>query len=205
MYAETLATGHRAIWSLPQHLRTTKLVLIFHDAGSTPETVAEHYFSHLPTGITGLALQAGFNAAFGHNWFTSQDHQNSNFPEVLSAAHRVFDAIDDDEYGTTAYTSIQAIGIGQGAALATTLLRVRPEAFSGVVGLNGYVIDNPMLAALDTPEHDAQSKRVLWITFGEEPDHPSAEFSKNWLTTHTQFVEAKTTSAITPFLIQNVS
>lgn len=205
MYAETLATGHRAIWSLPEHLRTTNLVLIFHDAGSTPETVAEHYFDQLPPGTTGLALQAGFNAAFGFNWFTSQDHDNPNFPEVLSAAHRVFDAIDDDEYGTTSYTSIQALGVGQGAAMATTLLRVRPEAINGVVGLNGYIIDNPLLAALDTPENDVPSQRVLWITIGDTPDHPSAEFTKNWLTTHTQFVEAKTTSAITPFLSQNVS
>lgn len=205
MYAETLATGHRAIWSLPEHLRTPNLVLIFHDAGSTPETVAEHYFTHLPPGTTGLALQAGFNAAFGHNWFNSNQHQNPNFPEVLSAAHRVLDAIDDDEYGTTSYTSIQALGIGQGAALATTLLRVRPEALDGVVGLNGYVIDNPMLSTLDAPAEDATSKRVLWITFGEEPDHPSAEFAKQWLTSHTQLVEAKTTSAITPFLTQNVS
>ena len=205
MYAETLATGHRAIWSLPEHLHTANLVLILHDAGSTPETVAEHYFSHLPPGTTGLALQAGFNAAFGHQWFTSQDHQYQNFPEILSAAHRVFDAIDDDEYGTTSYDSIQVLGIGQGAALATTLLRVRPEALNGVVGLNGYVIDNPMLAALDGPGENTQSKRVLWITFGEELDHPSAEFATQWLTAHTRLVEAKTTSAITPFLSQNVS
>ena len=204
MYAETLATGHRAIWSLPEHLHTANLVLILHDAGSTPETVAEHYFSHLPPGTTGLALQAGFNAAFGHQWFTSQDHQYQNFPEILSAAHRVFDAIDDDEYGNTSYTNIQAIGVGQGAAIATTLLRIRPEAISGVIGLNGYIIDNPMLAALDAPENDVEPTRVLWISLGEEP-HPAAEFTQTWLTTHTRVTEAKTTSAITPFLSQNVS
>ncbi len=205
MYPETLATGHRAIWSAPEHLRTTNLVLIFHDAGSTPETVAEHYFGYLPDGATGLALQADFDATFGHNWFTSQDHHNENFPEVLSAAHRVFDVIDDDEYGTTSYTSIQAIGIGQGAALATTMLRVRPEAFSGIVGLNGYVIDNPMLAALDTPGENTDSKRVLWITMGEQSSYSSAEFAKEWLTTNTRVIEAETISAITPFLTQNVS
>lgn len=204
MYPETLATGHRAIWSQPQHQRTTNLVLVFHDAGSTPETVAEHYFDHLPENFTGLALQAGFDATFGHNWFTSPEHQNANFPEVMSAAHRIFDAIDDDEYGNTSYTNIQAIGVGQGAAIATTLLRIRPEAISGVIGLNGYIIDNPMLAALDAPENDVEPTRVLWISLGEEP-HPAAEFTQTWLTTHTRVTEAKTTSAITPFLTQNVS
>ena len=144
MYPETLATGHRAIWSLPQQQRTTKLVLIFHDAGSTPETVAEHYFCHLPTETTGLALQAGFNAAFGHNWFTSQDHQNPNFPELLSAATESLMLL------TTTNTPLLHQHPGHrhwpGAALATTLLKYAP-VFSGVIGLNGYVIDNPMLAA----------------------------------------------------------
>ena len=204
MYPETLTTGHRGIWSRPEHSRTHQLVLIFHDAGSTPETVAEHYFGHLPEGVTGLALQAGFDATFGHNWFTTQHPEHINFPEIISAAHRVFDAIDDDEYGNTSYTSVQAIGVGQGAALATTMLRVRPEALHSVIGVNGYVINNPMLAALDQPAETANPRQVLWITIGEA-EHPSAEFTKAWLTTHTRVTEAETTSAITPFLTQNVS
>lgn len=204
MYPETLTTGHRGIWSHPEDQRTTQLVLVLHDAGSTPETVAEHYFTHLPDGLTGLALQAGFAATFGHNWFTTSDHQHPSFPEVISAAHRVFDALDDDEYGTTGYTSIQAVGVGQGAALATTMLRVRPEALKSVVGVNGYVIDNPMLAALDQSADANQPKSILWIATGEA-DQRSADFSHHWLTTHTRVTEAETTSAITPFLLQNVS
>ena len=204
MYSETLTTGHRAIWSAPEHRRTTQLVLILHDAGSTPETVAEYYFDYLPEGTTGLALQAGFDATFGHNWFTISDYRHPSFPEVLSAAHRVFDALDDDEYGNTSYTSIQVIGVGQGAALATTMLRIRPEAMNAVIGINGYVIDNPMLEALDKPAEQLEPRRVLWITIGET-EHPSAKFAHHWLTTHTRVIEAETTSGITPFLTQNVS
>ena len=199
MYPETLTTGHRGIWSHPENQRTTRLVLVLHDAGSTPETVAEHYFSHLPDGVTGLALQAGFAATFGHNWFTTSDHQHPSFPEVISAAHRVFDALDDDEYGTTSYTNIQVLGVGQGAALATTMLRVRPEALNAVIGINGYVIDNPMLAALDRPAGQQDAPRVLWISDSAQSD-PATSFSRDWLTAHTRLTQAETVSAIPAFL-----
>lgn len=204
MYSEILPTGHRGIWSSPEHLRTNQLVLFFHAADSTPETVAERYFDQLPDGTTGLALQAGFEATFGHSWFTTTRHAHPNFPEIISAAHQVFDVLDDDEYGNTSYTSVQAVGIGQGAALATTMLRVRPEGLNAVVGIDGYVIENSLLAALDQPVETANTKPVLWV-MTDAADHPSAEFSHNWLTTHTQVTEAKTTSAIAPFLTQNVS
>ncbi|MGO1537311.1 MAG: hypothetical protein ACTHWM_10455 [Yaniella sp.] len=206
MYPETLTTGHRVIWSLPEHLRTDNLVLVFHDAGSTVETVAEHYFAYLPEATTGLAIQAGFDATFGHSWFTTNDYQHPNFPEVISTAHRVFDAIDEDEYGTSNYASIQLLGIGQGAAVATTVLRVRPEAINSVVGLNGYVIENAMLAALDngSSETTTDIAPVLWITT-ENVEDESTIYTHDWLTAHTRLTEAETTSAITPFLTQNVS
>lgn len=204
MYPETLDTDHRVIWSRPEHLRTNSLVLVFHDANSTAETAAEQAFDFLPEATTGLAIQAGFDATFGHSWFTTDHYANPNFPEVLSAAHRVFDAIDDDEFGTSRYTSIQLLGLGQGAAIATTLLRVRPEAINSVAGINGYVIDNPMLAALDTTDASLQNTPVLWV--GSEDQHdPSAEFTRDWLTAHTRVIEAENNSAIAPFLTQNVS
>lgn len=199
MYPALLDTGHRAIWSHPEHLRTSQLLLLLHDAGSTPETVAEHYFSILPERTTGLALQAGFDATIGHRWFTTQNHQHPSFPEVISAAHRVFDALDDDEYGTTSYTNIQVLGVGQGAALATTMLRVRPEALNAVIGINGYVIDNPMLAALDRPAGQQDAPRVLWISDSAQSD-PATTFSRDWLTTHTRLTQAETVSAIPAFL-----
>jgi|SRR5690625_52415 len=204
MYPETLTTGHRGVWSHPEHLRTNQLVLVLHDAGSTPETVAEYYFPHLPADTTGLALQAGFADTFGHSWFTLTDHRHPMFPEIISAAHRVFDALDDDEYGNTIYTSVQALGVGQGAALATTMMRVRPEGLHAVIGVDGYVIDNSLLAALDQPTENVSPTPVLWVTTNGT-EHPSAEFSHNWLTTHTRVTEAETTSAIAPFLQQNVS
>ena len=203
MYPETLDTGHRVIWSHPAHARNTALVLILHDADSTVDTAAEHTFGHLPENTTGLAIQAGHEATFGHSWFNSRHYANPNFPEVIAAAHRVFDAIDDDEYGTTGYTSIQVLGIGQGAALATTMLRVRPEAITGIVGINGYIIDNPMLAALDSPEATMTNTPVLWVVT-EQPE-PSADFARDWLTGHTRVTEAENPSAITPFLLQNGS
>src|SRR5699024_3906157 len=199
MYPALLETGHRAIWSHPEHLRTNQLVLFLHDAGSTPETVAEHYFSLLPENTTGLALQAGFDATFGHNWFTSQDHQHESFPEVLSAAHRVFDALDHDGYGTAMHDIVHAVGVGPGAVLATTMLRVRPEPFSPLVGIIDYLIDNPMLAAMDHPAGRDDATRVLWISDGTS-DSPSSSFSREWLAAHTRLTEADTTSAIAAFL-----
>ena len=61
-----------------------------------------------------------------------------------------------------------------------------------------------MLAALDESADTNQVKDILWIGTGET-DQQSADFSHHWLTTHTRVTEAETTSAITPFLLQNVS
>src|SRR5690625_3893821 len=126
MYPETLTTGHRGVWSHPEHLRTNQLVLVLHDAGSTPETVAEYYFPHLPADTTAPALQAGVAASCGPGCFTLLVPPHPMFPESISAAHRVVGALDDDEHGDTTDTGVQALGVGQGAALATTMIRVRP-------------------------------------------------------------------------------
>ena len=199
MYPALLGTGHRAIWSHPEHLRTDQLVLLLHEADSTPETVAEQYFTYLPAHTTGLALQAGFEATSGHSWFTTQDHQHPSFPEVMSAAHRVFDALDDDEYGNTSYSSVQVIGVGQGAAMATTMMRIRPEALTSVVGVNGYVVDNPLLAALDQPTGRDDAVRILWFN-ERQSDSASAQFSRDWLKAHTRLTETANTSDILAFL-----
>src|SRR5699024_4521287 len=105
---------------------TTNLVLVFHDANSTAETAAEHYFASLPETTTGLAIEAGFDDTFGHRWFQTDHYANPNFPEVLSAAHRFFDASDEDEFGTSRYNRRQLPASGQCASSSTTMLRVRP-------------------------------------------------------------------------------
>ena len=202
MYPETLHTGHHVIWSQSPNQRTTSLVVVLHDAGSQPQRAAETFFNMLPETTTGLAIQGGLTAANGHSWLSTNDYDNPNFPEIIAAAHRIFDAIDQDEFGTHDYTSIQIIGIGQGAAMATTMLRIRPDAITSIVGVDGYVLDNPILAALDTSKDTKPSTPVLWVT---TEDHPGAEFSANWLTMHTQVIDAETTSEITPFLRQKVS
>src|SRR5699024_12243978 len=100
------------------------------------------------------------------------------------------------------YISIHIIGICQVPASATPILRIRPDAITSIVGVDGYVLDNPMLAALDTSKDTKPSTPVLWVT---TEDHPGAEFSANWLTMHTQVIDAETTSDITPPLRPKVS
>src|SRR5699024_12128171 len=116
--------------------------------------------------------------------------------------HFIVEALHEEQFGTHDYTSIRIIGVGQGAAMATTMMRIRTDAITRIVGVDGYVLDNPMLAALDTSKDTKPSTPVLWVT---TEDHPGAEFSANWLTMHTQVIDAETTSEITPFLRQKVS
>src|SRR5699024_4387167 len=147
-------------------------------------------------------IHDGLTAANGQSWLSTNDYDNPNFPEIIAAAHRIFDAIDQDEFDTHDYTSIQNTGIGHGSATANTMLRSRPDAITSIVSDDGYVLDSPMLAALDTSKDTKPSTPVLWVT---TEDHPGAEFSANWLTMHTQVIDAETTSEITPFLRQKVS
>lgn len=137
----------------PDQRDDTHLVLVLHGYGSNERRIANQCFSMLPEGTTGLAIRGGFPTGDDEwGWFLLDYFLANDFAEVIAAAHRVFDVLDSEEVTAHRYRSVSLLGHSQGMAMATTLARLRPEAFRCVVGLSGFVLSNPLLASLDGTE-----------------------------------------------------
>ena len=182
MYAETLATGHRAIWSLPEHLHH-QLVLIF-TTPAPPRDRRRTLLDQLPPGTTGRPCKPinppSVSTGLRAKTTTTQTSQKSAPTESLMPSMTT----------NTAPPLHQHSSAGVGQALPwPPHVRVRPEAINGVVGLNGYIIDNPLLAALIHQRMMSPPARFV-ITIGDTRP-PLRGIYQELLTTHTQSVEAK--------------
>ncbi|UBH24815.1 esterase [Micrococcus porci] len=178
--SEPLASGGHAVWSRPEHERAgTDLVLVLHGYGSNEVRAARRFFPMLPERCTGLALRGPFEidaaAVEGpddpgaHGWFLLDVLLQSDFAQVIAAAHRVYDALADDAVADAGFRSVSVLGFSQGMAMATTVIRLRPEAFACGVGLSGFAVDNELLAVLDSPAEGPGPRPFFWGRDAQDP------------------------------------
>ena len=205
-----LDSGHHVIWNRPAGERDgTDLVVVIHGYGSNELRAAQGYFSMLPEGVTGLAVRGGFEidssaapvtdgpvgdgsgpggpdpGAWG--WFLLDYFLTNDFAEVIAAAHRIYDLLEAEEVTGHRFRSVSVLGHSQGMAMASTVMRLRPEAFTCVVGLSGFVLSNQLLETLDSPAEGPGPRPFFW---GRDPQdlviHPDAvAYTANWLDRHT--------------------
>lgn len=207
---QSLSTGHQVVWSRPASQReATDLVVVIHGYGSNEVRAAQTYFAMLPESATGVAVRGGFEidataapVADGYDgvgsgpggpepgawgWFLLDYFLTNDFAEVIAAAHRVFDLLDAPEVTAHRFRSVSVLGHSQGMAMASTVVRLRPEAFAAAVGLSGFVLSNPLLATLDDPPEGPGPRPFFW---GRDPQdlvvHPDAvSFTADWLERNT--------------------
>ncbi|HCG15926.1 MAG TPA: esterase, partial [Micrococcus luteus] len=122
---ETISSGHSVVWSRPPAERAgTDLVLVFHGYGSNEVRAARRHFPMLPERCTGLAVRGGFEidetASEGpgdpgaHGWFLLDLLLQSDFAQVLAAAHRVFDVLSAEEVVAAGFRTVSVLGFSQG-------------------------------------------------------------------------------------------
>ena len=194
----TLSTGHHVVWSRDAADRAgTDLVIVFHGYGSNEQRAARTFFPMLPERCTGLTVRGGFeidaSAAQGegdpgaHGWFLLDLLLQSDFAEVLASAHRVFDVVDSPEVAQGGFRTVSVLGFSQGMAMATTAIRLRPEAFACGVGLSGFAVDNELLAMLDSPAEGPGPRPFFWGRDVQDPViHPDAvAHTRAWAEEHT--------------------
>ncbi|MFC7401458.1 alpha/beta hydrolase [Citricoccus sp. GCM10030269] len=211
MVRETFSTGHHVVWSRPENRRRgTDLVVVIHGYGANEVRAAQAYFGMLPENVTGLAVRGGFEIDAGvppvadgidgvgsgpggpdpgaWGWFLLDYFLNNDFAEVIAAAHRVFDLLDAEEVTRHEFRSVSVLGHSQGMAMASTVYRLRPEAFACVVGLSGFVLSNPLLEALDNPPEGPGPRPFFWGRDVEDlVIHPDAvAYTADWLETNTR-------------------
>lgn len=137
-----------AVWSKPESERAgTPLLVMLHGYGADEQTMVRH-FGAMPSGFTCVALRGGFEMDESYGWFLLDYFLNNDFAQVIAAANQVYAWLDTEaaKYG---FSSVSLLGHSQGMAMASTLLRLRQEAFTAVVGLSGFVLNSELLTVLE--------------------------------------------------------
>lgn len=171
---------------------------MFHGYGSNERRAAAAMFACLPPGCTGLAVRGGFEidasatdgagdpGAWG--WFLLDPFLTADFAQVMAAAHRVLDLPQDEAVAQYGFRTVSVLGFSQGMAMATTLIRLRPEAFACGVGLGGFVLDDALLATLDSPPEGPGPRPFFWGRDVADPViHTGAvAVTRDWAEAHTR-------------------
>ncbi|MEZ2391988.1 alpha/beta hydrolase [bacterium RCC_150] len=130
-------------WSKPESARAgTPLLVMMHGYGTDEQRMVD-LFPHLPAEFTCAALRGPMVIGDHYGWFLLDYFLANDFADVISASNRVFAWIDSVKRN---HSSVSLLGYSQGMAMASTLLRLRPEGFRATVGLSGFVLENDLLS-----------------------------------------------------------
>lgn len=171
------------VWSRPEEQRGgTPLLLMLHGYGSDESRMAE-LFASLPQGFTCAAPRAPKDISGDYGWFLLDYFLNNDFAEVVASASGVL-AWLDTVMARYHFSSVSLLGYSQGMAMATTLMRLRPQSFTAGVGLSGFVLHNELLATMEPLEPQIP---FLWAYDPADlvinPD--ATAFTQEWLTANT--------------------
>lgn len=176
------------LWSRTEAERAgTPLLLMLHGYGSDELRMAA-LFNDMPNGFSCAAPRAPRDIAGDHGWFLLDYFLANDFAEVLGAASSLL-AWLDTVIARYKFTSVSVLGFSQGMAMATTLMRLRPELFDAGVGLSGFALRNELLGALEPLR-----VRIPFL-WARDPDdaviNPAATaFTATWLAANTELSHA---------------
>ncbi|ELT42691.1 alpha/beta hydrolase [Arthrobacter nitrophenolicus] len=135
------------VWSKPEDQRAgTPLLVMMHGYG-TDESRMVRLFDYLPPEFTCAALRAPMPIGDHYGWFLLDYFLVNDFADVISATNAVHGWVNAVR---GQHTSVSLMGYSQGMAMASTLLRLHPQAYASVVGLSGFVLNNELLALTDS-------------------------------------------------------
>ncbi|WP_411375325.1 alpha/beta hydrolase [Arthrobacter sp. MPF02] len=135
------------VWSKPKDQRAgTPLLVMMHGYG-TDESRMVRLFDYLPSEFTFAALRAPMAIGDHYGWFLLDYFLVNDFADVISATNAVHAWVNSVR---EQHTSVSLMGYSQGMAMASTLLRLHPQAYTSVVGLSGFVLNNELLELTDS-------------------------------------------------------
>ncbi|MCW1250271.1 alpha/beta hydrolase-fold protein [Acaricomes phytoseiuli] len=192
-------TVMQASWSSPRSAGTTAappLLVLLHGYGADENDLMD-LAGELPPEFAVASVRASHRAGPGFAWFplaVTQDGSggmNLGFePAEVQAATADLSAWLDTVQQS--YSSVTLLGFSQGMTVASSLARHRPDDFSAVVGLSGFVLDTKGEQELFRDFfHDAElaARKMPFFWGRDQADpvipQPAVEFSNEWLNGHT--------------------
>lgn len=177
-------------WSHDAPRPESDLVVLLHGYGAD-----ENDLFPLTTGFDDRFIIASVQAPTqlapygGYCWFPLSQTMQSNTQDVRAAIVQL------DEWVQTVasqYRSVSLLGFSQGMAMATSLMRMRPNFYKSVIGLSGFVIENYKLADLFKDEEFATTNQPFF--WGYDPADPIVAADRisqtgTWLRPRTQLQE----------------
>lgn len=176
------------LWSKSEHERAgTPLLVLFHGY-MADEADLMGLTDHLPSDFTIASVRAPQAAGPGYSWFPLSRDAGYSVDQVVASVGAVSTWLDTVSQN---HSSVSLLGFSQGMAVATSLLRHRPEDFACVVGLSGYTVPaegHPFFRDEDT----AAALPTFFWGRDQEDQVISAEMIETthaWLTTHTKLTK----------------
>src|SRR5699024_1073697 len=96
---------------------------------------------------------------------------------------------------TNDYRIVSLLGFSQGMAMATSIMRIHPEAYTTVIGQSGFIVDTTGAQELESLFDDAQvAKTQPPLFWGYDPADPIVSSDRiaetgNWLRPRVQLEE----------------
>ncbi|OMH23652.1 hypothetical protein BKD30_12250 [Tersicoccus phoenicis] len=160
----------------------THLLVMLHGYGTGEERM-ESLFATLPAGFTAAAPRGSLDVGDDVGWYLLDPGLRTEQGTVIAAASGVL-AWLDGVLATGPFRSVSLFGFSQGMAMATMLLRLRPDGFRCVTGIGGFVPDVELLAVTEP-----LPVRVPYLWQRGTADHmihPGAvQDTQEWLTANT--------------------
>ena len=125
------------VWSKPESARAgTPLLVLFHGYLSNEQDLMG-LVPGLPEEFTVAAVRAPVALGPGFTWFPLMHEPNFSVDKVTNAVADIWSWLDSVK---DQHSSISVLGFSMGMAVATSVMRHRPDQVAAVVGLSGFAI-----------------------------------------------------------------
>ncbi len=147
--------------------------------------------AQLPAQFTVASVRAPFQMGPGYTWFPLVADPAFDFSIVRDVVERLEDWLEEMK---TKHQTIVLLGFSMGMAVATSLLRRRPDLVTAVVGCSGFALDAALDPGQDFFDDAALKHHKVPMFWGRDPQDPvitedKVEYTNHWARAHTKLTK----------------
>ena len=170
----------------PGNTDMSPLLVMFHGYGADERDLPPGA-AQLPPQFTVTSTRAPFQQGSGYTWFPLVADPAFDFQIVENVVDRLVEWLEEMK---RKHDTIVLFGFSMGMAVATSLLRRRPDLITAVVGCSGFALDSaldPSGEYFDDKALKHHKKPMFW---GRDPQDPvitedKVEYTNTWARSHT--------------------